>query len=540
MTSANTSRPKTAGQQPRLANRVMSWRTRSGTIPLPLWLQGCVEALLVAAAMAVLALIGPLAVYIGAGVSGAEWKDLGVWWAQSWLVLHGAPLSIHVADLPANTLGSTASPGSFHVWPLAIIAILIWLAFRAGRRLARATTPRRVYLPLLGALAGYGLAATAAWAASFHVVTSATWYSAIPIPLALFAVGLGLGVIRHYGSWTHWWEDHVAARVERLGQRSRWQLSYLWACVRAATVTLLGLFAGAALIFGIQLAVHWMDVVNLQQELNLGVSGALAMAGINFTLLANFIGWTMAWITGAGFGLGEGSVAGLFETAVGPVPAFPLLGMVPTSTEPWMWLVLLVPLLAGGLGGWWFMREGENHLDEALDVRVSHRWMSLSLSTLAFGVLLAGILWLFLAPLYFFAAVDLGVGRLHGLGPEPVTAALWGALLGAAGGMLGYLVAPLLGEALTKLLPEGFGRARSVARTQPAQQPQQHQTPAGVAVSKALPDDLPPGPPKPRAAGTTKMPGAKRLGRLKRPRRAPTTTPQPPQSITAERELPRD
>ena len=553
MKSAKTSHSDPAGQQQKLTHKVMSWRPRSGTIPLPLWLQGTVEALLVALTVAVLAAIGPLAVFSGSGVAGAGWNDLGVWWAQSWLVLHGAPLSTHVADLPASTVGSTATQGSFHIWPMAMLAILIWLAHRAGSRLARATTGKRIFLPVAGALAGYTAAATVAWAASYHEVTSANWYNAIFIPLGIFTIGLGLGIIRHYGSWSQWWEDYAAPRFVNLSQRSRWQLSYLWACVRAATVVLLGLFAGAAAIFGLQLVISWMAVVNLQQEFNLGVSGALAIAGINFTLLGNFVIWTMAWITGAGFGLGEGNIASLFETAVGPVPAFPLLGMVPTNTEPWMWLVLLVPLAAGGLGGWWFIREGENHVDEALDVRVNHRWMSLSASTLIFGVLLAGILWLYLVPLYFFAGIDLGVGRLHNLGPDPVTAALFGSLFGAAGAMLGYLVAPLLSEALTRLLPDGLGINAAVARTRP------HPTtatgegtgPAEVADTKILPEDLPDHLPADRTAGysakdnttdhvATPRSGPSVLGRLKRPRRTPTTAPQPPQSITAERELPRD
>ena len=64
--------------------------------------------------------------------------------------------------------------------------------------------------------------------------------------------------------------------------------------------------------------------------------------------------------------------------------------------------------------------------------------MSLTASTLLYGVLVAAFLWLMLVPFYAMSGVDLGVGRLHGLGPAPLTAALWGAGIGAAGAMIEF------------------------------------------------------------------------------------------------------
>ena len=33
-------------------------------------------------------------------------------------------------------------------------------------------------------------------------------------------------------------------------------------------------------------------------------------------------------------------------------------------------MALVVPVLAGVLAGWWFLREGENHFDEWLSIKV--------------------------------------------------------------------------------------------------------------------------------------------------------------------------
>ncbi|MFC0581872.1 cell division protein PerM [Micrococcoides hystricis] len=561
-----TSRSATDKAPAKLRRGLRSWRNTDGTIPLPLWLQGVIEALIVAAIIGVFALLGPLAVLIGGGIAGAELVDLGIWWAQNWLVLHGVPLHIHLADLPANTLGSTATPGSFHVWPMTVIAVLLWLSARAGKRLARASRPQKLYLPILGALGGYALISTIAWLASYHDISSANWISAIFIPLLIFGIGVGLGALLQYNGLRGAWERYGEARFERLGQRARWQLAYLWAVLRSGIVVALGLVAAASLVFAIQLGTHWIDVVNLQQELNLGLSGAIALAGIDLTLLVNFIVWTLAWVTGAGFSLGEGSTVSLFETAVGPTPAFPLLGVVPPQTSGWMWLVLLLPVLAGAIGGWWFIREGENHVDEALDVRVHQRWMSLTASTLLYGVLVAAFLWLILVPVYAMSGVDLGVGRLHGLGPAPLTAALWGAGIGAAGAMIGYLLGPMASELKNRYFPERARRTptrpsaatinadasapetatahESSAAPKPqsiwAERPLDEESSSAKTASAEASTTKPAQPDPATPAKASKPKPAAGVGRLIRPRRKPTTKPEPPRSISVERELPND
>src|SRR5690606_27316238 len=63
--------------------------------------------------------------------------------------------------------------------------------------------------------------------------------------------------------------------------------------------------------------------------------------------LGNIVVWVGAWLIGPGFALGAGSSISPVNTIVGPVPALPILGAVPTGDFPLGFLGLLVPLLVG-------------------------------------------------------------------------------------------------------------------------------------------------------------------------------------------------
>ena len=48
---------------------------------------------------------------------------------------------------------------------------------------------------------------------------------------------------------------------------------------------------------------------------------------------------------------------------------------------------LLVPLGAGAIAGWWFLREGEDHLDEWVALKVPFRPLSALISAVVLGVM---------------------------------------------------------------------------------------------------------------------------------------------------------
>ena len=54
-------------------------------------------------------------------------------------------------------------------------------------------------------------------------------------------------------------------------------------------------------------------------------------------------------------------------------------------------MALVVPALAGALAGWWFLREGENHFDEWLSIKVRARWFTAAASTLVLGAMIGAV-----------------------------------------------------------------------------------------------------------------------------------------------------
>lgn len=92
--------------------------------------------------------------------------------------------------------------------------------------------------------------------------------------------------------------------------------------------------------------------------------------------MPNLAIWTLAWAGGDGFSIGVGSTVSPLATSVAPVPPIPLLAALPTGDLSWGFAALIIPIMAGILAGWWFVRAGENHFDEWLSLKVRQRWLS--------------------------------------------------------------------------------------------------------------------------------------------------------------------
>ena len=123
--------------------------------------------------------------------------------------------------------------------------------------------------------------------------------------------------------------------------------------------------------------------------------------------------WAAAWLFGPGFAIGVGSSVSPVGTSLGPVPALPVFGALPTGEPTFGFLGLLVPVVAGFLAG----AAVRPALARSLD-RVG------PLTVLGVGVaggVVAGALAGFLAAASGGSA---GPGRLAEVGPDPLVVAL--------------------------------------------------------------------------------------------------------------------
>ena len=414
---------------------------KPGVLPMPLWLQGMFE-LGQAAVLSALVVILPLTgVWAANGFSDRDYASLARLSGQAWLLLHGVPLSL---TYPAGTLGPEESGGLLSLIPLGLTLIPFFLCWRAGRRLARACYTDQLWQALLGALGTYALLGTAAAYFSANEDVSISLVAGALIPLVSAGLGVIIGARMEAGSWVRLIGVDLTDWIARTSQHSRWAGSYLWAAVRAGVVGIVAAVGLAAVLFVVALAVSWAEIATVYQKLDAGIIGGIVLTVAQLGLLPNLVLWTLAWASGAGFSIGTGSIISPLETTVGPLPAVPVLAALPSGQPEYAYAALLIPVAAGVLAGWWFLREGENHFDEWISIKVSARWFTASVSTICLGAVIGLVSGLLAAAAALIARGSLGIGRFVDIGPDPLWTGIWIAAEVAVGVVIGYAAGPWL------------------------------------------------------------------------------------------------
>jgi hypothetical protein len=409
-------------------------------LPLPLWVQGVIETLIAAVVSAILVVVPLVGIWSMAGFAATQVDFIARLAGQAWLALHGVPLHL---TLESPTSSADTLTGTFWFLPWGLVLIPLALGWRAGRRLARASYRDQIWQPLAGGAGAYALfcLGTALLVPSESVAINP--FLGTLIPTALMVVALLAGARKEAGSWERLIGVDAAERIATWSQASRWAGSYAWSLVRAGFVGLMASFGLASVLLAVQVALSWADIAQVYQQVDAGIWGGATLTAVQLGIMPNLAMWTLAWTTGAGFSLGEGSAISPLLTAVGPQPAIPVLTAVPVGLDPaWSWLFLLLPVVGGFMAGWWLLREGENHFDEWLAVRIESRWASLTVSTLVLGLLVALATALLSLLPFAVSGGSLGVGRLTGLGPNPWAASGALGVLVGLGAMIGYLVSP--------------------------------------------------------------------------------------------------
>lgn len=402
----------------------------------PLWLYGIYEAVQAVLATALLVALPVLGISLARSLTGFDPEAAGTLAAQTWLVIHAVPLNV----------GAGNDAGWFHLVPLGFTLVPFLLAWRAGRRLALGAYADQLWQGLLTFTLGYAAAGVGLAAFAQGDPGTQIWGGAAAGTL----VGIGslCGCYAEARSATRMIGVDLEARVEQYSQHLKWAAAYLWAVLRAGAVAATAAVGLSALLLAGWLAARWMPIANAYQELDAGLWGGIGLTLLHLGLAPNAVLWTLAYGSGAGFAVGAGSPVGPFATELGAVPELPLLAALPQEVNQYSVAVLALPLVAGLAAGWWLMREGENHFDDWCQLKMRLRAASLTLSTLALGLLTGMVTAGLLIVPFWLSHISLGIGRMNDLGPHAAIAAgLTGALV-AAGVMIGYLVAPA--TALTK------------------------------------------------------------------------------------------
>ena len=414
-------------------------------MPMPLWLQGVVELIVTALFSAVAVFAAMSAVWATKGFGDMEFSSVAAMSAHLWLLIHGVPLDL------AAAFG--ASAGTMTLVPLGLSILPLLLCYRSGRRLARASYEGEFLIPVLSGSVTYALISSAmyGWASPHPQPLQAL--NAALVPLGIVVAGLMWGGYREARSLSRMVGVDTAEQISQMSQYSRWAGSYAWAVVRAAVVAFVALIGLGAVLLGIGILAGWSQIVATYQELHAGAVGDTAVTLLQLGFLPNLVIYAIAWSTGAGFSFGAGTSVGLTSSDVGTLPMLPILGAVPESMGTFGLVGLLVPLGAGAIAGWWFLREGEDHLDEWVALKVPFRPLSALISAVVLGVMTGiltsfGALWL-----GWISYGSLGIGRFTEVGAEPLTFAAHTALTVGAGVTFGMLLSRALVPDSSRELP---------------------------------------------------------------------------------------
>jgi Family of unknown function (DUF6350) len=366
--------------------------------------------------------LAPLSILWGVQYGfGADWLNFWRAAVDTWLLGHGVDIVVNLDSSLAAALGVPAAEVTFPVTiaALGFALLTVLLAVRTGRRIAET---RYRALGSIVALGTFG-------ALSFAVTLSALNPTARPsllqgtlLPTVVFGLGLAIGQLRarsgdvaptHSRDWFSAWPPRARILVRH--------------SLVAGASSVSGLFAVAAIVLAISLGAHFAQIVSLYEQLHGGPLGGLVLTLGQLALLPNLIIWTAAWLVGPGFAIGTGSTISPLATNVGPLPALPILGALPSGELPLGLLGILAPVviafLVAAVVGPTLLRRLEGEVTVA----------SVLIAGLGSGVV-AGVI---LGLLSWWSAGAAGPGRLVDVGPNPLVVALIATFEIALAGTLG-------------------------------------------------------------------------------------------------------
>jgi hypothetical protein len=360
--------------------------------------------------------------------------DWIVFWRAAvdiWLLGSGVDVTMTLNPALAAGLGFPAAgtPFIITIAPLGFALLTVLLGARAGRRIGE--TPNRA-LGATTSVVVFGILSLAlTLSALFGPARASIWQGAL-LPTLCFAVGITVGAEigrRSLGpvpegspgssirDWINDWQPALRATIA--------------AALRGGTAAAAVVLAVSAVAVAALLLTSYAKVITLYETVHAGVLGGIAITVGQLALLPNAVIWAASWFVGPGFAIGSGSAVTPFGTSLGPLPAVPMLGALPSGTQlGWGFLGLLIPVLAGFFAGVVI----RVRLVRQLDVERRGRWLVLAgvLTGVAGGILLGLLAWA--------STGSAGPGRLVDVGPAPWLVGAFGALEIGIPAVIGLLV----------------------------------------------------------------------------------------------------
>lgn len=289
-----------------------------------------------------------------------SWRDSARLGASLWALALGAPL-----DLPDARIS---------LIPLALTVAIAWLAYRMLRSVGVGTWND------VGVAAGSAFVTTAILGLSMHPGTAWLLCAATAALLVGLAAAAGM-------------------RSERPAEGRVWDA--LRSARSALASILLVLLAAAALLLAAALVLGRSRIATIYGYYMAGAAGVVTLTLVQLLYLPTFLVWALAYASGSGFAVGQGTDFSAFGSHTQPLPAIPVFGALPPTGTRAAWLVIVLLVLSFGLG----VRRSRGC--EAGRAAV----LAVTVTGLLFvGALAAGIV----------SHGSIGPGRMSETGPRPV------------------------------------------------------------------------------------------------------------------------
>jgi hypothetical protein len=362
--------------------------------------------------------------------------DWVVFWraaVDSWLVGHGADLTV---QLSADAAAATGIPGAdapivVSIAALGFALLTVLMGIRAGR--AAAETAHRV-TGVLVTIGTFALLSLALAASAQHELARPSLWQGTLLPALVYAVpvvAMAEVTRRRRGESA----DPVTGAVIGLMSRLPGQVTGIAAAgLRLGAVAASTVLAASSVIVSVLIVANYAEIITLYEGAHGGFLGGLALTIGQLALLPDVVVWAASWLVGPGFAIGTGSSISPLGTAVGPMPAIPFLGALPTADLTFGFVGLLVPVVAAYVCATLLRPRLQRMLaGHGVDDLV-RRLVVAVVGGLVGGVLLGLLAWA--------ASGSAGPGRLTDVGPDPLLVGGFAALEFAVAGVLAMVVSP--------------------------------------------------------------------------------------------------
>ena len=457
-----------------------------------------------------------LVVAIGIGISlapltilwGVQFSfqvDWIVFWRASvdiWLVGHGVDMIFALDPATAATLGLAGADAAFpvRIAALGFALLTVLLGLRAGRRVAET---KYLLLGELVAVGTFGALSLLVTLSAVHPLARPSIVQGAIVPTLIFGAAVVVGSLRSHRPSTDAAirpiRDAITTRLLRLPSALRVSAA---TALRGGLAAAFAVTAVAAVLLAVLVAVNYAKIIGLYEGLHTEVLGGAALTLGQLVFMPTFVIWVASWLIGPGFAIGVGSSVSPLGTSLGPIPAIPVFGALPTGEMPFGFVGLLVPVVAAFLAAALLRPRFSAALGD-------HSRVAWTIATGAGMGVVGGAVLGALAAFSFGAA---GPGRLAQVGPDGLSVGIWAGVEIGIAAILGLIAAPRRSaerpggaDRSAASDPSGSNPSRPPALTEPRRPaPSAHDDPS-QAVTAVL-DDIRQPRPGARDDGSTTAP----------------------------------